>query len=339
VRAAASSPFLFAPAEHGPSQVDVLLLPEFSLMSLAATVEPLRAANRVSGQELYRWRLYSKDGAATPTSSNIPIQVHGAFVAEASRDVLIVVAAFNARRHGRTIVGDLRKVARRGVPIGGIESGSWAMAQAGLLDGYRATTHWEDLEEFADAFRAVEVVPDRYVVDRKRFTAGGAAPALDMILGMVRAHHGLAVALDVASVFIYDQRQTAEDQQRIVSVGRLATHDPELAEAIRCMQNHIEEPLPIAALARRVRLSVRALQLRFRAKLGTSPHTYYLDLRLAAARRMLQHTEHSAVEVGTACGFESGSAFARAFRARYAMSPIEARRRAAGSSPWTTGAN
>lgn len=336
--AALSSFYLFAPAEDGPSQVDVLLLPEFSLMSLAATVEPLRAANRVSGQELYRWRLFSKDGAATHTSSRIPIQVHGAFAADAPRDVLIVVAAFNARRHASPILADLRQVARRGLPIGGIESGSWAMAQAGLLDGYRATTHWEDLEEFSAAFPAIDVVPDRYVVDRRRFTAGGAAPALDMILSMVRAHHGLAVALDVASVFIYDQRQTAEDQQRIVSVGRLATNDPQLAETIRCMQGHLEEPLPIAAIARRVGLSVRALQLRFRAKLGTSPHDYYLDLRLAAARRMLQHTEHSAVEVGTACGFGSGSAFARAFRARYAMSPIEARRRTAGSSPWTTGA-
>jgi transcriptional regulator GlxA family with amidase domain len=329
----------FASAEHGPSQIDVLLLPEFSLMSLAATVEPLRAANRVAGHELYRWRLLSKEGAATVTSSGIPIQVHGLFEADDKRDALIVVAAFNARRHAASILAALRKAARRGVPIGGIESGSWAIAEAGLLDGHRATTHWEDLEEFAQAFPAVEVVPDRYVVDRKRFTAGGAAPALDLVLSMVRAHHGLAVALDVASLFVYDQRQVGEDQQPIVSLGRLATSDPLLAETIRCMEGHLEEPLPIAAIARRVGLSVRTLQLRFRAKLGTSPHDYYLDLRLAAARRMLQHTEHSAVEVGTACGFGSGSAFARAFRARYAMSPLEARRRTAGSSPWTTGAN
>jgi AraC family transcriptional regulator, glycine betaine-responsive activator len=333
-----ASPFcLFAPAEHGPSQVDVLLLPEFSLMSLAATVEPMRAANRVSGQELYRWRLFSKHGAPTLTSSGIPIQAHGPFSADAPRDVLIVVAAFNARRHATAILADLRRVARRGVPLGGIESGSWALAQAGLLDGYRATTHWEDLEEFATAFPRVDVLSDRYVVDRKRFTAGGAAPALDMILNMVRVQHGLAVALDAASLFIYDQRQTAEDQQHIVSLGRLAMNDRQLAETIRCMEAHIEEPLPIAAIAGRVGLSTRALQLRFRAKLGTSPHNYYLDLRLAAARRMLQQTEHSAVEVGTACGFASGSAFARAFRVRYAMSPMDARRRTAESSPWSTG--
>jgi transcriptional regulator GlxA family with amidase domain len=190
---------------------------------------------------------------------------------------------------------------------------------------HRATTHWEDLDEFAAAFPAVEVVSDRYVLDRKRFTAAGAAPALDMILTMVRAQHGLAVALDVASVFIYDQRQAAEDPQPIVSLGRLATSNPKLAEAIRCMQAHIEAPLPIEAVARRSGMSLRLLQIYFRKQLGMSPYTYYLDLRLAAARRMLQQTDHSATKVAMAHGFSSGSALARAFRARYGISPTDAR--------------
>lgn len=337
--AGSASPFqLFEPAARGPVLVDVLLLPEFSLMSLAATVEPLRAANRVAAQELYRWRLLSRDAAPVGASSGLTLQVDGCFTADEPRDVLIVVAAFNARRHATPVLADLRRLARRGVPLGGIESGSWALARAGLLDRHRATTHWEDLEEFAAAFPAVEVVPDRYVVDRARFTAGGAAPALDMILNMLRAQHGLALALDVASVFIYDPRPTPDDEQRIVSVGRLAGGDPELAEAIRCMQAYLDEPVPIGAVARRVGLSTRALQLRFRARLGMSPYAYYLNLRLSAARRMLQQTGTSTAEVAAAYGFGSGSAFARAFRGRYKVSPMEARRLAGDPSPWLTGA-
>jgi len=320
---------LFAPFDAWPCQIDVLVLPEFSLMSLAATIEPLRAANRVSAQELYRWRLFSKDGTPPLSSSGIPIMMNGPFVPDEPRDALFVVAAFNAQRHATRVLPDLRRVARLGVPLGGIESGSWALARAGLLDGYRATTHWEDLEEFAEVFPAIDVVADRYVVDRGRCTAGGAAPALDMVLNMVRAQHGLALALDVSSIFIYDQKQTAADPQRIVSVGRLATTDPKLAAAIRLMQSHLDEPLAASAIARAVGLSARALQQHFQAHLGLSPYAYYLDLRLAAARRMLQQTRHSAAEVASAYGFGSGSAFARAFRSRYGMTPSDARRMSA----------
>jgi AraC family transcriptional regulator, glycine betaine-responsive activator len=330
-------PSLFSPAESRPYQIDLLVLPEFSLMSLAATVEPLRAANRASAQDLYHWRLLSPDGAPPSSSSGIPVMMHGSFDPEVRRDALLVVAAFHAQHHARGLLRYLRHVARRGVSLGGIESGSWALAMAGLLDGCRATTHWEDLEEFAVAFPRVNVVSDRYVVDRERFTAGGAAPALDMILNLVRAQHGLKLALDTASLFIYDQQQLAEDPQPVVSVGRLANIDPELAQAIHCMQEHMDVPLPMAAITRRVGLSIRTLQLRFRARLGVSPNAYYLDLRLAAARRMLQQSRHSAAEVAAMHGFGSGSAFARAFRQRYGINPTAARRQAAESAPLLTG--
>jgi transcriptional regulator GlxA family with amidase domain len=326
------SSFPAAP-EGRAAEVTVLLLDEFSLMSLAATVEPLRAANRVAAHELYRWRLVSHDGSAMRTSSGIPVQMHAAFDPDSPCDLLIIVAAFNADRQAPPLLRPLRRVARRGVPLIGIESGSWVLGRAGLLDGHRATTHWEDLEEFAAAFPEVEVVADRYVADRNRFTAAGAAPALDMILAMLRAQHGLAIALDVASVFIYDQRQTADDPQKIVALGRLAGLRPKLAAAIRCMQDHIEQPLPIEAVARRSGVSLRLLQIHFRKELGMSPHSYYLELRLAAARRMLQQTNHSATMVAMAHGFSSGSALARAFRARYGVSPLDARALATSPAP------
>lgn len=297
-------------------------------MSLAAAIEPLRAANRVATQDLYAWRLFSLNAAPPVSSSGIPIQVQGALDPDASRDVLVVIASFNARSHAVPTLAGLRRAARRGVLLGGVESGSWALAQAGLLDGHRATTHWEELEAFGAAFPKVEVVLDRYVLDRRRFTAGGASPTLDMMLHMIRGQHGLALALDVASIFIYDQRQEAGEPQSVVSLGCLAARDPAIAAAIRIMQSHLEEPLPIAAIAHQLRMSVRTMQTRFRAQLAMSPHAYYLDLRLASARRMLQQTEYGAAEVATAFGFGSGSAFARAFRGRYGISPMKARRRA-----------
>jgi transcriptional regulator GlxA family with amidase domain len=305
--------------------VDILVLDQFSLMCLAATVEPLRAANRVAAQALYRWRVLSRDGAAASTTSGIAVGVDGAFAPAAERDALFVIGSFSARAVDRRLSADLRRAARAGLSLGGIEAGSWVLARAGLLDGFSATTHWEDLADFAAAFPRVAVRSDRFVMDRTRWTAGGAAPALDMMLTMIRAQHGLPLALNVASVFVYDQHQAASAPQPVVSLGRLTVGDPALVRAIAVMQARLEEPASLAEVAARSGVLPRTLQARFRAQLGQSPHAYYLDLRLSAAKRMLEQSGASVAEVATAHGFGSASAFARAFRQRFGMSPLGAR--------------
>ena len=309
-----------------PLVIDLLMVDGFSLMSLAATMEPLRAANRVAGRTLYDWRLLSPDGRAVLSSSGVPFPVSGPLDPEPARDALVVVAAFEAQRRSAGLVARLRATARAGVPVGGIESGSWILAKAGLLDGYRATAHWEEVDEFATAFPAVDVVADRFVIDRGRFTAGGATPALDMMLHLIRIQHGMTIALNVASIFIYDQEHLPADRQPIVQVGRLGFVEPRLAAAIRLMEASIEEPLTVARIAAKIGLSARSMQTLFTRHLGAAPHAYYLDLRLDAARRLLQQTQRSLVEIAVACGFASASAFSRAFRRRYHRSPRELRR-------------
>lgn len=309
-----------------PLVVDLLVVDGFSLMSLAATMEPLRAANRVSGRALYDWRLLSTDGAPVLSSSGVPLPVVGRLEPAATRDALIVVAAFEAQRRAAGLAARLRAVVRARVPLGGIESGSWILAKAGLLDGYRATAHWEEVDEFAAAFPAVDAVADRFVIDRERFTAGGATPALDMMLHLIRVQHGMTIALNVASIFIYDQEHLPADRQPTIQVGRLGFVEPRLTAAIRLMEGSIEEPLKVGRIAGEIGLSARSMQTLFVTHLGAPPHAYYLGLRLDAARRLLQQTRRSLVEIGVACGFASASAFSRAFRRRYGRSPRELRR-------------
>jgi transcriptional regulator GlxA family with amidase domain len=305
--------------------IDILVLDQFSLMCVAAAVEPLRAANRVAAQPLYRWRLLSWDGTAPTSTSGITVATDGAFAPDEARDALFVIGSFNARTVDRALSAALREAARSRLSLGGIEAGSWMLARAGLLDGYSATTHWEDLEEFAAAFPKVDVRRDRFVMDRTRWTAGGAAPALDMMLTMIRSQHGLPLALNVASVFVYDQHLAASVPQPTVALSRLSVTDPALARAIGVMQTRLEEPLPLSAVAERSGVLLRTLQARFRGQLGQSPHAYYLDLRLSAAKRMLEQSAASVAEVATAHGFGSASAFARAFRQRFGVSPLAAR--------------
>jgi transcriptional regulator GlxA family with amidase domain len=306
--------------------IDLLVVDGFSLMSLAATMEPLRGANRVSGRALYDWRLFSPDGRPVLSSSGVAFPVSGPLDCKTPRDALIVVAAFEALRRGAELAARLRAIARARVPLGGIESGSWILAKAGLLDGYRATAHWEEVDEFAATFPAVDVVADRFVIDRERFTAGGATPALDMMLHLIRVQHGMTIALNVASIFIHDQEQLPPDRQPIVQVDRLGFVEPRLTAAIRLMEGSIEEPLAIARIAAEIGSSARSLRILFSRHLGVAPHAYYLDLRLDAARRLLQQSRRSIVEIGVACGFASASAFSRAFRRRYRRSPRALRR-------------
>jgi transcriptional regulator GlxA family with amidase domain len=316
---------------------DILVLNQFSLMCVAATVEPLRAANRVAAQPLYGWRLLSLDGTAPTSTSGITVAVDGTFMPDAPRDVLVVVGSFSARTIDRRLLAGLRRAARSRLSLGGIEAGSWALARAGLLDGYSATTHWEDLDEFAAAFPKIDVRRDRFVMDRTRWTAGGAAPALDMMLTMIRSQHGLPLALNVASVFIYDQHLAASAPQPTVALGRLSVTDPVLARAIGVMQTRLEEPLSLPEVAVRAGVLLRTLQARFRSQLGQSPHAYYLDLRLSAAKRMLEQSNAGVAEVATTHGFVSASAFARAFRQRFGMSPLSARNAMRVPFPTATG--
>ncbi len=324
---------IFQPSDR-PLEVTLLVLPESSLLSVASTLDPLRAANRVSGRELYRWRVVSPDGAAPRTTCGLTLPAEGAFDPEATGPVLIVVAGFNVFGQAtRKLLAGVRRAAQHGTALGGVEAGAWVLGLAGLLNGRRATTHWEDLEDFAARFPEVEVRPDRYVVDGPCFTSGGASPSFDMMLQLIRSRQGYGVALDTASVFIYDEVHASTDVQPLVSLGRLDWHEPRVAEAIRLMERHVDDPLPVAHIARRVGVSARTLETLFGRRVGMGPGAYYLGLRLNAARRLLLDARLPAAEVAVRSGFSSIATFSRAFKRRFGESPSAFRRQAQGAEP------
>src|SRR5262249_33182161 len=172
------------------------------------------------------------------------------------------------------------------------------------------------------------VLPDRFVIDRRRVTSSGALPTLDLMLELLRRDHGLGLALAVSSTFIYEQEHAGHDPQHMVAAGRLSWQDPLLVRAIRETEAHIDHPRAIAAIARATGVGTRELLRRFRLKLQTSPKTYYTHLRLGLGRRLLEHTDRPISEVALATGFGSASAFARAFRERFGMTPSALRRAA-----------
>lgn len=323
---------ILAPSERQLS-IALLVLPLASIFTVAATLDPLRSANRHLGREAFRWRVVTPDGAAAPLTCGIELPSAGPLTAAEGADVLIVLAGFRqAEVATRHLIGGLRRMAPRFGVLGGIDAGPWVLARAGLLDGYRATVHWENLEDLATAHPQVEVLPDRYVISGARMTAGGAAPATDLMLHLIRARLGAALALQVANSFIYDARRDGAEPQ--VSARPTARAEPRVAAAVAAMEARIETPVPVTAIATEAGVSPRRLEQLFRAELGMGPGAYFLELRLQAARRLVVDTHHSLQTVALRTGFASQAAFSRGFRRRFGRSPAEVRKGAiAGRGP------
>lgn len=316
---------LFNPT-HEVCKVGILVLPESSMMCVASVLEPLRAANRVAGKQLYEWCLMSLSGDAVAMTCDVPLAIDKQFNERISGDLLIVIGGFNQFKHVPTSsLSIIRKAASGFLAVAGVEAGSWLVARTGLLNGFQATTHWEDFESFADHFPEIDVKLDRYVVDGKCMTCGGASPAFDMLLDMIRKRNGAAIAMEVASVFIYDEAHSQFDAQPLVSLGRLAEQDERLAQAVRLMEKTIEQPLPVAAIAKRIGASSNTLETVFKKHVGMTPGRFYLNLRLKAANRMVQDSSLSLREIAVRSGFNSLSAFSRAYRQAFGKSARQAR--------------
>jgi transcriptional regulator GlxA family with amidase domain len=303
-------------------RVIILLVPGFSNLTLAGIMEPLRAANRMAGHRVYDIVLASLDGRPARSSSGLEIAVQQRLAEVQAPELLLIVSSFEADAFCKPeALRQLRRIAGTGCLMGGMESGAYILARAGLLDGYRATFHWEDYERLRELFPEVRVAEERYVVDRDRATSGGAIPTLDFAINLLRHQQGFALALEVASTFIYEQESSPRDAQRTLSLGRLKWAEPHISAAVELMESNLQEPLSIAEIARRVGISERSLHRDFRRILGSSPRRFYQWARLNAARRLLLQTDLPVAEVALASGFEDRSAFSRAFKSRFGEAP------------------
>lgn len=315
---------IFAP-EPKPLSVAVLLMEEANAFALAACVDPMRAANRRAGRTLFTWRFLSFGGGPVTLTAGFGVATQP-LTDRADYDALIVIAGFRLEEQATPeLLARLRRLAPQLRAMGGVDGGSWFLARAGLLDGRKATTHWEDLELFSSRFPAIEVQRDRYVISGPMMTTGGAAPCLDLMLDLIRARHGAELALRVAGAFLYEPLHAGTVPQTAVSTARLVRGEPALGQAIALMEEAIEQPPSVAAIAARVGLSQRRLEMLFAARLGTSPGRFFLHLRLDEARRMITDTRLGMQEIALRTGFSSQMAFARAFRARFGQTASDLR--------------
>lgn len=312
----------------GPITIGLLVLDAANTLSLAAVVDPLRAANRRAGRTLFSWIWLTPDGA--PASLTSGLQVPGAALApQTGLDALFVIAGFDLDLQSTpALLRKLRQIAQTGVTMIGVDGGPWILARAGILNKHRATTHWEDIEKFEIIFPEIDVTRDRFVIDGPMITTGGAGSALDLMLHLIHTRHGDALAMRTAGALIYEPDPSGNRPQSVTSPARLMARAPKVAQAIRAMEEHLEDPPSVAALAQQLGLSQRSLETRFQQALGTSPGAYFLTLRLDEARRLASDTALPVAEIALRTGFASAASFARAFKAAHGQSVTELRKRA-----------
>lgn len=317
----------FTSGDDRTQQVGFLLIPGFALMSYAAAIEPLRAANLLAGRPLYAWRHISPTGepAAASTGAIIPCDL--SVQRDADFDLLLVCAGGNpiAFDHGPTLAW-IRRRAVFGAVIGGVSGGPVILAKAGVMTGRRMTVHWEHAEALEEAYPDIPLSRALYVIDRNRVTCAGGVAPLDLMHALVAERFGATFAQRVSDWFLHTDIRPAGGAQRGSLVERYGVHNKEVVRALSLMEDHVADPLPCAEVARRAGVSLRQLERLFRAHLGSSLKQQYLALRLDRARDLVRQTPLSITEIAVAAGFANSGHFSKRYRARFSIRPSDERR-------------
>jgi transcriptional regulator GlxA family with amidase domain len=314
----------------GTRIVTLLLVEGFSMMSVASAIEPLRSLNRLIDREAWRWRLASLDGAVLSASNGIPLPTETVEAALAGADYLFVCGGLRIQSvDERHYLAVLRKAARTGMAVGSLSTGTYLLARAGLLDGYRSTIHWENRPAFQEEFPDLVCTDKLYEIDRERLTCSGGTAAMDMMLQLIIERHGADFARRVANQFHHDRIRDERDNQSGGRQERLASLPPPVRAAIRLMQRHVEDTISIAQIAEKTGMSARQIERLFLRYLEMSPARYYLSLRIDRARELLLYSDRAILEVAIATGFTSTSHFAHWFKRLQGVRPSQLRGRGA----------
>jgi transcriptional regulator GlxA family with amidase domain len=317
-----------------PKRFVFVLLNQFTMLCFASALESLRIANRTAGVPLYSWRIIGEDGEQTTCSNGCTFQLDADLDELARDDIVMICGGMNIQSATtKKLLNWVRREARRGVTIAGLCTAGYTLAKAGLLDGKKATIHWENQDSFIEEFEDIELTKSVFVIDGNRITTAGGTASIDLMLKIIAQDHGEDLANAVADQLIYSSIRTDQDTQRLSVPTRIGVRHPKLSRVIQMMEKNIEEPISPATLAKDVGMSTRQLERLFRRYLSRSPKRYYMELRLLRARNLLMQTDMTVINVALACGFASPSHFSKCYRSHYNTTPYRERGTQASSSP------
>ena len=311
---------------HKPIRYGFLLLPKYSMIAFSSAIEVLRMANRMGTERLYEWPTYTMSGGPVPASNDLLVTPTANIADATDLDALFVCGGVRVHQAwSDALKSCLHKLANKHITLGGLCTGTYVLAKAGLLDGYHCTIHWENIAALRETSPNLIVSEELFEIDRDRLTAAGGTAPMDMMLQLVKKQHGNALAVSISEQFMCDRMRGPYDKQRIPIKLLVGTNQPKLTEAIALMESNLEELIALDDLARLVGVSRRQLERLFKKYLHCVPRRYYLDLRLKKARQLLLQTDKSVAEISIACGFVSPPHFSKSYRDIFDISPRDER--------------
>ena len=309
-----------------PRRFVFVLMRDFTMLCFASAIESLRIANRTAGKQLYSWMIVGEGGEQAVCSNGCTFRLEADLIELERDDTIMLCGGLDVQEATtKRTLNWLRREARRGTIVAGLCTAGYTLAKAGLLDGKRATIHWENQDSFAEEFEDVILTKSVFVVDGNRITTAGGTASIDLMLKIVADDHGEELANAVADILIYSSIRTDQDTQRLSIPTRIGVRHPKLSRVIQMMEQNIEEPISPAILAKEVGMSTRQLERLFRRYLARSPKRYYMELRLQKARNLLMQTDMTVINVALACGFASPSHFSKCYRSHYDTTPYRER--------------
>jgi transcriptional regulator GlxA family with amidase domain len=306
----------------------VIALPNFNLAATAGFVDPFRAANYLEGQSHLRWEIASLTGGATRASNGVTIETWPLGSISIDQYHLIMVSSsWTPEAHGSPLLRSvLRRGSRRGVTLGGLDTGAFVLARFGLLEGRRATVHYEHLEAFKELYPEVNASDHLFVIDGDRISCSGGEAAADLSLHLIARTRGESLANRAARYLFHERLRPVGARQNASTIEPMGSTVPQpVRKAIQAMEEHLEAVVPIPKICQLIGTSRRQLDRLFAQFVRQSPARYYRDIRLDRARGLVTQTELSMSEVAVASGFTSQVHFSRAYRARFGIVPVRDR--------------
>jgi transcriptional regulator GlxA family with amidase domain len=312
----------------------------FHLLDLAGPLEALATAtslgatppgatptgdrDRPDGPGGYATVVVTLDGRPARTASGVTVGADASFATCGPVDTLVVLGGLGtaAVAADPAFLAGLAALAGGAGRVASVCSGASVLAAAGLLDGYRATTHWAYCDELAERHPAVDVLPDRiYVRDRDRWTSAGVTAGIDLFLALIEEDCGREVAHQVAGWLVVFVRRPGGQGQFSAQLLAQPAGTPSISELQRWLPDHLTEDLTVTTMARRAGMSARTFARAFRAETGTTPAAYVEALRVEAARRLLETTDLTVAAVAAGVGLRRPETLHRAFRRRVGTTP------------------
>jgi transcriptional regulator GlxA family with amidase domain len=311
-------------------RIGFIAFPDFQVLSLC-TLSVFECANMLAQEPLYDLHILSEGGGPIRTSSGLTLET-GAFD-DTDFDTLIVLGTLVAKpTFSAGLLAYVRNAPRKARRVASICTGALVLAEAGLLDGRRVTTHWAYARDFRERFPKVQVEQDRiFIVDDSIWTSAGCTACVDLALAMVEKDAGRELARSVArELVVYHRRAGGQTQHS--ALLELEPRSDRIQSALDFARRNLHTPLTVERLAKAAHLSPRQFSRAFQQETGQSPAKAVENLRIEAARTMVEDGRHPIDVIAREVGFSDRNRMRRAFVRRFGQSPQEIRRDARGSN-------